>query len=54
MTKAEALLLIDKHKNALVNPTEMLAWTWLRVIVLQISEDDWLGYEHEAAEVLSA
>lgn len=53
MTKSEALALIDAHKNKLINPTEMLQWTWLRVIILQISQEDWEGYEHEAAEVLS-
>lgn len=53
MTKEAALKLIDEHKNKLVNPVEMLAWTWLRVIILQISDDSWEVYLGEATEVLS-
>jgi hypothetical protein len=53
MTKTEALQLIDDHKNKMVNPMEMLRWTWLRVIVLQISEEDWERYLTSAVEVLA-
>lgn len=53
MTKTEALRLIDEHKNKLVNPVEMLTWTWLRVFILCISDDDWDKYMLRAAEVLS-
>lgn len=41
MTKAEAIDLIDTHKNKLIDLDEMLSWTWLRVIVLNVSEQDW-------------
>jgi hypothetical protein len=53
MTKTEALQLIDDHKNALIDPVEMLHWTWLRVIILQIPDDDWERYAASATEVLS-
>lgn len=53
MTKAEALKLIDDHKNAMINPVAMLHWTWLRVIILSIPDDDWDRYVGAATEVLS-
>ena len=53
MTKQQALNLIDNHKNALVNPVEMLHWTWLRVIVLKIPDEDWERYVESAVEVLA-
>ena len=34
MTKADAIKLIDDHKNKLVDPVALLHWTWLRVIIL--------------------
>ena len=53
MTKAEALALIDAHKNGLNNPVEMLQWTWLRVIINMITDDEWLECLIEAEEVMS-
>ncbi len=53
MTKQEALTLIDAHKNKLVNPVEMLQWTWLRVIISMITDDEWLDCLREATEVMS-
>lgn len=53
MTKKEALQLIDDHKNKLINPVELLKWTWLRVIILSIPEDKWEEFVLGAAEVLS-
>lgn len=41
MTKQEALNLIDEHKNKLVDPVEMLNWTWLRMIIAVIPESEW-------------
>lgn len=41
MTKQDALDLIDQHKNALIDPVEMLHWTWLRVILSNLSEEAW-------------
>lgn len=41
MEKEDALALIDNHKNALINPVEMLHWTWLRVFILKITDDEW-------------
>jgi len=53
MTKAQALELIDNHKNKLINPVEMLHWTWLRVIVVSITDRAWEEYLDRAAKVLS-
>lgn len=53
MRKAEAIEMIDKHKNALINPVEMLHWTWLRVIVLSIPDEDWDKYVGKAADILT-
>lgn len=41
MTKEQALKLIDDHKNNLINPVEMLKWSWLRLIIHKMSEKDW-------------
>lgn len=41
MTKEETLKLIDVHKNGLVDPVEMLKWTWLRLLIFNIPEDEW-------------
>ncbi len=53
MTKAEALELIDAHKNSLTNPVEMLQWTWLRVIINMVTDDEWLDCLREAMEIMS-
>lgn len=53
MSKEEALKLIDDHKNKLVNPIEMLNWTWLRVTILNIPEDQWNAANISAQGVLS-
>lgn len=54
MTKRQAIDLIDNHKNALMVPGDMLAWTWLRVIVDQITEDEWNVLLRKAIPILSA
>ena len=53
MTKAEALELIDNHNNQLLNPIEMLHWTWLLVIILGITDGAWEEYVDRATKVLS-
>ena len=53
MTKAYALELIDKHKNSLINPVEMLNWTHLRVIIMSIPDDEWTKAQDKANETLS-
>lgn len=53
MTKEEAIALIDEHKNKLINPAEMLHWTWLRVIILNVPEPIWNGAVVDAEEILS-
>ena len=53
MTKKEALELIDNHKNKLINPVEMLHWSWLRVIIFSIPDDRWEEYVGNATVILS-
>jgi hypothetical protein len=53
VTKAEALKLIDDHKNVMINPVAMLHWTWLRVIILNITDDQWEQAVGKATETLS-
>lgn len=53
MRKAEALQLIDDHKNRLINPVEMLHWTWLRVIVLSTTDEEWNNLVSRATEILA-
>lgn len=53
MTKTEALKMLDEHKNKLIDPHDMLYWTWLRVIILQIPDKDWETYVGAATEMLS-
>jgi len=53
MTKANALEIIDNHKNKLIDPVQMLHFTWLRVIILQIPEHEWERYLKEACITMS-
>ena len=53
MEKQKAIDLIDMHKNRLVNPVEMLMWTWLRVIILNMPDDQWEAAVAKATEVMS-
>jgi hypothetical protein len=53
VTKIEAITLIDAHKNALINPVEMLDWTWLRVIIDNIDDMEWAHAVQDATETLS-
>jgi hypothetical protein len=53
MTKEQAIAFIDEQKNKLVNPVEMLHWTWLRVIILKMDDDAWNTALIEAHKVLS-
>ncbi len=53
MYKQDALKLIDNHKNKLINPVDMLHWTWLRVVILNISDDEWDRALGEAKKTLS-
>jgi hypothetical protein len=53
MNKHEALKLIDDHKNKLINPMEMLHWTWLRVIILQIGDDEWESLVIKATDIMA-
>ena len=53
MTRSQALALIDAHKNQLLNPVDMLHWTWLRVIINQMTDDEWNAVVEKAAEVLA-
>lgn len=53
MNQAETIKLIDDHKNNLINPIEMLDWTWIRVIINSISPDEWEELNDRASEVMS-
>ena len=53
MNKKQAIALIDKHKNGLINPVEMLDWVWLRVTIDQIKDEEWEKYLESAVEVLA-
>lgn len=52
MSREDAIAMIDAHKNALINPVEMLHWTWLRVIIDHITDDEWIAALAEAQEVM--
>ncbi len=51
MEKEDVLDLIDKHKNSLVDPVEMLRWTYLRVFVFMIPEEEFHKYMLGVMEV---
>jgi hypothetical protein len=53
MTRQEAIDLIDARKNKLIDPVEMLRWTWLRVIISHIDYTDWDNAVDEAEKDLS-
>lgn len=53
MTREEAVRLVDDHKNKLVNPVEMLHWTWLRVIINNLPDEQWDAALSRAHGVLS-
>jgi hypothetical protein len=53
MTKLQMLAMIDQHKNGLMDPNEMLDWTWLRVIVLCIPDEVYDDLLDKAAEIMS-
>lgn len=51
--KIDAIAMIDAHKNRLLDPVEMLNWTWLRVILDNIGDDCWDYACERAAKVMS-
>jgi hypothetical protein len=53
MTREEAIAMIDFHKNKLIDPVEMLSWTWLRVIIDNIDDGTWEKALSKAEGVLS-
>jgi len=53
MTKEEALELIDNYKNGLIDPADLLHWTWLRVIVAQLTKDEWERALERALPILA-
>jgi len=53
MRKAEAIELIDNHKNKLVDPVAMLHWSWLRVVLHSLPEKEWDAAVEKAVETLS-
>lgn len=53
MEKAAALEIIDELNRKLIHPAEMLDWVWLRVIILQIPDEEWNKYREKAGLILS-
>jgi hypothetical protein len=53
MKRTEAIALIDAHKNELINPVDMLHWTWLRVIINNFTEGEWETAVEKAVETMS-
>lgn len=53
MTQQQAIELIDQHKNGLVDVVEMLDWTWLRVIIAQLSKEEWEKALDKAEKILA-
>lgn len=53
MSRLEAIKLIDDHKNALLDPVAMLHWTWLRVILDQMTDEVWNAAYEKAVPILS-
>lgn len=53
MTRVQAIELVDNHKNALLHPTDILSWTWLRVILLNITDEQWDAALEKAVVTLS-
>lgn len=53
MDKKTALDTIDKLNRKLLDPTDMLGLVHIRVIILQIPDEDWEKYREQAMEILS-
>lgn len=54
MNKADALQLIDDHKNKLIDPVNLLHWAWMRVIIKEIPDNQWEAALEKALDTLSA
>jgi hypothetical protein len=56
VTKDKAAELIKAHKNdsKMVNPVDLLNWTWLYVIVSNLTEDEWNAALMRALPTLSS
>jgi hypothetical protein len=52
MTKDEALALIKSHRDELLNPVEMLDWTWLYAIINSLSSSEWDELFSRASELM--
>lgn len=53
MNKKDAIELIDQHKNKLIDPVIMVKWTWLRVIINQLTDDEWDRLLNRAQPILT-
>lgn len=51
--QSEFIKMIDEHKNKLINPVDMLHWTYLRVILNSIAPDEWDELLSRANEIMS-
>jgi len=48
MTKGEAVRMVTDRRNRVVDPNEMLRWTFLRLFLLAIPEKEFERYMIEA------
>lgn len=53
MTRDEAVAMIDEHKNKMIDPIQLLNWTWIRVIINNVSDDEWDRATERAVEIMS-
>jgi hypothetical protein len=53
VSKSGVIKMIDAHKNKLSDPIDRLAWTWVRVIIDNIPDDQWELAVEKATEALS-
>ena len=53
MLKEEALEMLEKHRDSLTDPCDVLHWTWLRTILLYVTEEEWRRAMQRALPALS-
>jgi len=53
MDKNQILKMIDDHKNKLINPVELLGWTWLRFMIYNMTNEEWENLVERTAREMS-
>jgi hypothetical protein len=56
MAKEDVIAMINAYMNSrdLIDPVELLQWTWLRMIITQIPDNEWKCYVEKAIEIIAA